>query len=198
MGYNQFILNGVTKFDLTGDTVDAQSLLTGFTAHGADGELIVGTRLPQVTRLYSGEFQGSYSSTSSAVATTVSCGASAFTGDGLLYVRTRDKAGVRTNRYYGTDTLIFNYKAAQGLEEDDAITATGSGGMSTTFRTDSNKEISSYGSYRGYGLYAHTIKPDGDLILRWAYHSTYTGTINGTFLIDVYLLYGLVNGWYGT
>lgn len=40
--YNKIVLNGETLIDLTADTITAQSLLKGFTAHGADGKLITG------------------------------------------------------------------------------------------------------------------------------------------------------------
>ena len=40
--YNKVVLNNETLIDLTADTVTAQNLLKGFTAHGADGKLITG------------------------------------------------------------------------------------------------------------------------------------------------------------
>ena len=43
MGYSKVIYGGKTLIDLTADTVTAQHLIAGYTAHGADGELITGT-----------------------------------------------------------------------------------------------------------------------------------------------------------
>lgn len=43
MGYSKVIYGGNTLIDLTADTVDASKLLAGATAHGADGEAILGT-----------------------------------------------------------------------------------------------------------------------------------------------------------
>ena len=43
MGVSKVIINGVTKIDITGDTVAANKLLTGYTAHGADGEELTGS-----------------------------------------------------------------------------------------------------------------------------------------------------------
>lgn len=43
MAISKIILNGVTQMDLTGDTVAANNLISPNTAHGADGEPIVGT-----------------------------------------------------------------------------------------------------------------------------------------------------------
>ena len=43
MAVSKVVYGGNTLIDLTGDTVEASSLLKGITAHGADGELITGT-----------------------------------------------------------------------------------------------------------------------------------------------------------
>ena len=43
MGVSKFIYDGEVKFDLTQDTVAANKLLKGITAHGADGDPITGT-----------------------------------------------------------------------------------------------------------------------------------------------------------
>lgn len=43
MGKSKIVFGGQVLIDLTADTVKANHLLTGYTAHGADGELITGT-----------------------------------------------------------------------------------------------------------------------------------------------------------
>lgn len=43
MAYSKVIYGGKTLIDLTGDTVQADKLLAGYKAHGADGEVINGT-----------------------------------------------------------------------------------------------------------------------------------------------------------
>ena len=43
MGYSKVILNNTTLIDLTQDTVSADKLLSGYTAHDASGTLITGT-----------------------------------------------------------------------------------------------------------------------------------------------------------
>lgn len=43
MAISKLVYFGETLFDLTADTVVADKLLTGYTAHGKDGELITGT-----------------------------------------------------------------------------------------------------------------------------------------------------------
>ena len=43
MAVSKVIFGGETIIDLTGDTIKANKLLTGYKAHGADGEIINGT-----------------------------------------------------------------------------------------------------------------------------------------------------------
>lgn len=43
MGINKVVYGGNTLIDLTGDTVTADKLLKGITAHGKDGEAVTGT-----------------------------------------------------------------------------------------------------------------------------------------------------------
>lgn len=42
MGNSKIVYGGRTLIDLTGDTITKDKLLKGFTAHGADGEIITG------------------------------------------------------------------------------------------------------------------------------------------------------------
>ena len=45
MGVSKVIINGTTKVDLTNDTVASDNLLTGYTAHGADGNAVSGSAI---------------------------------------------------------------------------------------------------------------------------------------------------------
>lgn len=49
MAISKIILNGVTQIDLTSDTVAASNLISPNTAHGADGEPVVGTASQGIT-----------------------------------------------------------------------------------------------------------------------------------------------------
>lgn len=42
MGYNKVIIDGVTKLDLTNDTVSAKNMLSGYTAHDSKGNKVKG------------------------------------------------------------------------------------------------------------------------------------------------------------
>ena len=44
---NHVVLNGKTAIDLRSDTVTAETLVTGATAHNAKGETITGTYVPK-------------------------------------------------------------------------------------------------------------------------------------------------------
>lgn len=54
MARNKVIINGETYIDLTSDSVTADRLYVGYTAHGANGEAIVGTlkTVPLDTYIY--------------------------------------------------------------------------------------------------------------------------------------------------
>lgn len=43
MAINKVVYNGGTLIDLTGDTVTADKLMQGYTAHDKSGEIIIGT-----------------------------------------------------------------------------------------------------------------------------------------------------------
>ena len=58
MAISKIILNGVTQMDLTSDTVAASNLLAPYTAHGADGEAVVGTASGGASNIVTGTFKG--------------------------------------------------------------------------------------------------------------------------------------------
>ena len=45
MSVSKLTINGATQMDLTQDTVDAENLMTGYTAHAADGSAVTGTHV---------------------------------------------------------------------------------------------------------------------------------------------------------
>ena len=49
MAFSKIILNGTTLMDVTQDTVTAGSLLSGYTATGADGESVSGSLTAMTT-----------------------------------------------------------------------------------------------------------------------------------------------------
>ena len=43
MSVNKVVINGVTKIDLSNDTVEADKVLAGYSFHDADGDITTGT-----------------------------------------------------------------------------------------------------------------------------------------------------------
>ena len=43
--YNKVVINSTTYIDLSGDTVTADNIVSGYTAHDKNGEIITGTIL---------------------------------------------------------------------------------------------------------------------------------------------------------
>lgn len=152
--------------------------------------------LPEIKLLGSKELTDSYSSTTAASATTLSLGSAAYTSNGILYVKVRDKAGERDGYFYGTDVFMFNPYPAQGATTTLTINGNGKMGIANTYRTASDGTFTSYSAYNGYGLYGYSLNSSGTLTIRHRYNSTYTLTINGTYLIEVYLLTGPFASWY--
>lgn len=64
MAISKIILNGVTQMDVTGDTVTAATLLSPKTAHGADGEPVVGTAVEKTLTTKSITANGTYAASS--------------------------------------------------------------------------------------------------------------------------------------
>ena len=57
---NKFVKDGVTKFDLTSDTVTPKTLKSGYTAHNAAGQKITGTLLSQSTTVTASTLKSGY------------------------------------------------------------------------------------------------------------------------------------------
>lgn len=152
--------------------------------------------LPEIKLLGSKEFADQVTSTSAKTATTLELGSAAYTSNGVLYVKVRDKAGQRNGYFLGTDLFMFNRYPAQGL----TTTLTNDGNTKScigiTYRFDSDGIFRSYSSSSAYGLYAYSLTSGGKLTLYHRYSSSYTLTVDGTYLIQAYLLTGPFASWY--
>ena len=97
----------------------------------------------------------------------------------IIYVRIRDTAGKRGGYFLGSDTFFINYKAANG--DDTELTSVA-------------RLIHTYNAYyeqvsgNGYGVYAKSILPSGDLTIYSRYDASYSRRINGTYKIEVFKL----------
>lgn len=131
------------------------------------------------------EVTTSTTSTSASTAITMSSlGSELYTADKIIYVRIRDKAGKRAGYFYGSDNYIFNYNKANG----------GTGDVTTIARLIHRYSTSSqFATYvgattTGYGVYVSSITSNGSLAISKRYNSSYSLTVNGTYVIEVYYL----------
>jgi hypothetical protein len=119
-------------------------------------------------------------STTAATAATISCGSAGYTKDRIIWVHVRDKAGKRAGYFYGSDAFFVNYQKAQGGTTTLTVPAV----LCMRYTT-----ASAFAATAGqYGVYGYSINSSGSLIVRKRYNSSYSLTIDGTYVIDVYYL----------
>ena len=136
------------------------------------------------TLIASKEVTTSTTSTSATSLTTLALGSANYRADKIIYVKVRDKAGKRAGYFYGSDTFFFNYQKANN----------GTSAITYAARTCHRYSSSSvWGSYNGatttcYGVYGYSITSDGTLNIYQRYNSSYSLTINGTYVIEAFVL----------
>lgn len=213
MAKNKIIYNGNTLIDLTGDTVTADKLLQGYTAHDRSGALIIGTATQggSVTQDQDGfivlppDGGGSGGASSYRLISSTECEvedgitysnrdivsinctlSDIWTGSKILYVQIRDKAGPRNGHFYGSDTLIYNVYAANS----DAR-ATYSTGARVTIRkkSDGTWDSTVSGGTTGYGVFAYSVNQLSSIVgIRGNYNATYSLDMVGTYTVKIYNL----------
>jgi hypothetical protein len=129
---NKLIKDGVTKFDLTGDTVTAATLKSGYTAHNAAGQQITGTMLSQSTTVTAATLKSGYtayrqngtrvtgtllSQNTTATADKILKGYTAYNQAGTLMTGTADLTSDLTIKFTSDTSTIFKgmfYNQPQG------------------------------------------------------------------------------------
>ena len=109
------------------------------------------------------------------------------TNSQMWYVRVRDKAGKRNGYFYGSDSFFFWTDVSSGIGSVGirACLACGSSGTMTV-QTSNGGTV--YG-FEGYGIYLSGNGHDVPYLqMGGRYNSSMTGTINGTFKIELYKL----------
>ena len=136
------------------------------------------------TLLGSHEFTVSTTSTSAASVGTFTVPTTVWTKDKAIYVCIRDKAGKRAGYFYGTDNWFINLNVQTG--STSAFTA----GLRYIRRYSSSSVFgqTQTSSTTGYGVYAYSIAKNGTIAVYSRYNSTYSLTINGTYVVEVYTL----------
>ena len=182
----------IEKLELTGSSGGGSSTLITktITANGtysasddsADGYSSVTVNVPSSaasswTKVAETSYQVSTTSTYNVILRTGNT--DIWTSDKLLYIRIRDTAGPRSGYFYGSDNFVPNFKALSGSE-----TAT------TNILKNCYKYSSgAYSTFsNSYGGRVTNVDSSGDITIPFRYSSSYSGTINGTYSIQVYLL----------
>ena len=134
--------------------------------------------------LGSHEFTVNTTSTSAASVGTFKVPTTVWTKDKIIYVRIRDKAGKRAGYFYGTDNWFINLNAQTG--STSAFTS----GLRyiRRYSTSSVFGQTQTSSTTGYGVYAYSVATDGTITVYSRYNSSYSLTINGTYVVEVYTL----------
>lgn len=186
MAINKIIYGNNTIIDLTSDTVVADKLATGYTAHDRSGAIITGTMQGSSwTKL--AELTTNKINTTSTSATyygAIQAGASAWDADKILYVKVRASSGKKTGYFYGTDNFLINTYAKNGSTARNPYFMR----LIYSVSTSGNYDIQSYAYSTGLGVYAYNVDTNGEISIYHRYHTSGSKTINDTFKIEVYIL----------
>lgn len=155
-------------------------------SHGGDILTITGSVYNAgYTLIDSAEYAISNFTTTSATShSTISLGSSNYTANKIIYVKVRDKAGPRNGYFVGSDAYFFNYYDANSATTTLAVRPI------IIFRKSSDGVYTGYaaGSNTGYGVYPYQLTSAGVLSIYKRYSSTYSLTIDGTYVVEVYAL----------
>lgn len=174
---------GTASFvDVTDTTALAADVASGKYFYAADGTRTLGTASggggSSFELLSSSELTVKTTSTSAASAGTVALGSSAYTKDKIIWVCIRDKSGKRAGYFYGSDAFFVNYYKADGLTTTIAVPAV----LCMRYTTSS-----AFAATAGqYGVYGYSINSSGTLTIRRRYNSSYSLTIDSTYVVKVY------------
>ena len=101
----------------------------------------------------------------------------------VLWIHIRDKAGFRNGYFYGSDAIFFHYQLASGSTNSLSVRPL------IIYRGSSATAYS--GAASAYGVYAYRLYYTSSshyVQIYSRYNSSSTGTINGTYVCDVYKL----------
>lgn len=172
--------------DVRDTTAEAGDVAAGKAFYGADGLRIVGDQKvpePSYILLASEEHEYSMMSTTQTTAWIFNCPADdVWRSDKMIYVKLRDKAGMRAGYFFGSDSFVANYTPAAG------DTTKISNAVSFCYY-DTNGVLYSYrNAQNSYGVFVTSINKSGGIIFGARYSSVYSKQIDGTYVVEVYAL----------
>ena len=181
MAVNKVQYGNETLIDITDTTATANDVKKDVVFYGKDGVKTIGTNTDKTSykKLGEGEVTVNTSSTAITQQLTIDCGEEAFTKDRIIYIRIRDEEGIKDGYFYGTDNFFYNVQKA-GSSFDTTACAR------MIIRRTSNGIYSA--NANTYGVYANSISSNGTVKISSRYSSSYTGTIDGKFKVEVYSL----------
>ena len=135
-------------------------------------------------KIFEGDYTVSTSSTSAATIDTITPTKTVWEHAHIVYVRIRDKAGRRAGYFYGSDCFFINNNHGGGTVGSVL------NGARFIHKTGTSQPVimNVYGSTTGYGVYMSEFTSAGKVKISSRYNSTYSGTIDGTYHVEVYLL----------
>lgn len=121
-----------------------------------------------------------YTSTTAASAGSKAFNSAVSTKDKIIWIRIRDKAGKRAGYFAGSDTFFINTNRGNGSTSTYAAA-----GRFIHRYTASNVWATYIGNA---GVYGYSISSAGNIVIRKCYSSTNSLIIDGTYLVDVFIL----------
>lgn len=121
-----------------------------------------------------------YTSTAAVSAGFKAFNSSVSTKDKIIWIRIRDKAGKRPGHFAGSDTFFINTNRGNGSTSTYATA-----GRFIHRYTASNAWATHIGNA---GVYGYSISSAGNIVIRKCYSATNSLTIDGTYLVDVFIL----------
>ena len=182
---------GVARFDDASiTTATASDVASGKVFLASDGTITTGTSSggggsSSWTKVCEKSYQVTYSSSTIETVEIWATGHSElWTKADWIYVRIRDTEGKRNGYFYGTDEFFYNMTLANS---ETRISTSAALRLCMKY-DDGLYSGSSTNALSGYGVWADKLYSDGRINIRKRYNSGSSGTIDGTYKVEVYLL----------